>query len=38
VTRSLALDAHGKCLSAMLLGMRIEPTRADIFYNPMETP
>lgn len=23
VTRSLALDAHGKCLSAMLLGMRI---------------
>ena len=38
VTRSLALDAHGKCLSAMLLSIRIEPTGADIFYNSMETP
>lgn len=25
VTRSLALDVHGKCLSSMLLAMEIEP-------------
>ena len=25
VTRSLALDAHGKCLAGSLLGMTIEP-------------
>ena len=25
VTRSLALDAHGKCLASVLLGMEIDP-------------
>ena len=27
VTRSLALDAHGKCLSSLLLDLEISPTR-----------
>ncbi len=27
VTRSLALDAHGKCLGSLLLGMEIEDMR-----------
>jgi hypothetical protein len=27
VTRSLALDAHGKCLGATLLGLELQPPR-----------
>lgn len=29
VTRTLALDAHGKCLGSALLGMEIEPEEAE---------
>jgi hypothetical protein len=29
VTRSLALDAHGKCLSSAMLSMNIEPLESE---------
>ena len=29
VTRSLALDAHGKCLASVLLGMELEASESD---------